>query len=255
MRQSVIELREFYASPLGRAARRMVSRQLTEAWGVAGGMDVLALGYATPFVDAMAAQARRVVAGMPSGQGVETWPIGERNRACLADEAALPLANALFDRILAVHALEECDNAQAVLSEICRVLAPTGRAILVVAARHGLWADDETSPFGHGRPFSRRQLERLVRAVGLEPISWTRALYCPPVRWLARWSNGFEQIGAWLWPPFAGLILMEVMKENVVASPLAHRALQRVRAAPVLRPAGLVGTRDAQVVAKPQQPL
>ena len=50
MRQGVQSLREFYASPLGHAAREMISRKVTEAWADGSGMDVLALGYATPFV-------------------------------------------------------------------------------------------------------------------------------------------------------------------------------------------------------------
>jgi len=50
MRRDVLELRQFYASDLGRAARAMVGRKVIEAWGDAHGLDVLALGYATPFV-------------------------------------------------------------------------------------------------------------------------------------------------------------------------------------------------------------
>ena len=115
MRQSVIELREFYASALGRAARAMIARKVAEVWGGGGGLDVLALGYATPFMAEVGARARRVVAAMPAGQGVEVWPAEAPNRAFLADETALPLPNALFDRILCVHALEECENPLAVL--------------------------------------------------------------------------------------------------------------------------------------------
>ena len=51
MRLGVLTLREFYASPLGRATRTMVARKVTEAWGDSAGLDVLALGYATPFLD------------------------------------------------------------------------------------------------------------------------------------------------------------------------------------------------------------
>ena len=57
MRQGVLELREFYATPLGRVAREMVSRKVAEAWGDARGLDLLALGYATPFLDGLGAEA------------------------------------------------------------------------------------------------------------------------------------------------------------------------------------------------------
>src|ERR1700679_865982 len=190
MRRDVLDLRQFYAGPLGKAAREMVTRKVSEAWGELSGLDLLAFGYATPFLEPRAGRARRVIAAMPAQQGVEAWPLGARNNAVLVDEAALPFPSALFDRVLAVHALEEADSPLAALSELGRVLAPSGRLILVVAARHGLWANAESSPFGHGRPFSRRQLEALVREADLEPAGWTRALYAPPLAWAARWGGG-----------------------------------------------------------------
>ena len=180
MRQDVIELREFYASPLGAAAARMIGRKIGEAWGNIDGLDLLGLGYPIPLV--ADARARRVIAAMPAAQGVEVWPAGSGNLSCLVDDAALPFANALFDRVLAIHALEESDNPLALLREVGRVLAPSGRLIFTVTARRGLWANAEGTPFGHGRSFSRRQLEGLLREADLEPMGWTRALYAPPLK-------------------------------------------------------------------------
>jgi SAM-dependent methyltransferase len=237
MRRDVLDLREFYAGALGAAAREMVSRKVAEAWGGLAGLDLLAFGYATPFVEPICAGARRAIAAMPAQQGVEAWPLGARNDAVLVDEAALPFPNALFDRVLAVHALEESDSPLAVLTEIGRVLAPSGRLILVATARHGPWANAESSPFGHGRPFSRRQLEALVREADLEPAGWTRALYAPPLAWAARWAEGFEQAGARLWPPFAGLILMEAQKQTLAVRAVPARVRARVFAPGALRPA------------------
>jgi SAM-dependent methyltransferase len=230
MRQGVLELREFYATPLGRVARQMVSRKVAEAWGPARGLDLLALGYATPFLEGLGPDARRAVAVMPAAQGVEYWPAGGANRACLAEEGALPLPNALFDRVLAVHALEESHNPLVLLEEICRVMAPSGRLILAVTARHGLWADAENSPFGHGRPFSRRQLERLVREADLSPVGWA-----------SRWAEGFEQAGALLWPSFAGVILMEAIKQTFAVRPKGKSARVPARALPGFAPAPVRG--------------
>jgi SAM-dependent methyltransferase len=237
MRRDVLDLRQFYAGGLGNAAREMVSRKVAEAWGALSGLDLLAFGYATPFLEPLAAGARRTVAAMPAQQGVEAWPLGAPNAAALVDETALPFPSALFDRVLAVHALEESDSPLALLTELGRVLAPSGRLILVVAARHGLWANAESSPFGHGRPFSRRQLEALVREAELEPAGWTRALYAPPLNWAARWAEGFEQAGARLWPPMAGLILMEAQKLTLAARPIQARQRVRVYSPGALRPA------------------
>ncbi|HEX8232835.1 MAG TPA: methyltransferase domain-containing protein [Caulobacteraceae bacterium] len=227
MRRDVLQLRRFYATPLGGAAREMVARKLDEAWGDALGLDVLGLGYATPFLEAFRAGARRTVAAMPADQGVETWPAGARNLACLSEEAALPFPNALFDRVLVVHGLEESDHPAALLAEVWRVLAPSGRVLIVAASRMGAWSGAENTPFGHGRPFTRRQLEALVRGAELEPLAWSRALYAPPLDWSARWAEGFEQVGSRLWPGFAGLILLEAVKQTFALKPKPARALIR----------------------------
>jgi SAM-dependent methyltransferase len=236
MRRDVLELRQFYASDLGRAARLMVGRKVVEAWGDAHGLDVLALGYATPFVASLAPAARRVVAGMPAQQGVEIWPAGARNLSSLVGEDCLPYANALFDRILLVHAIEESPDPIALLREVWRVLAPSGRVIVAVAARNGLWANSEKTPFGHGRPYTRSQLAELLREAELEPAGWTRALYVPPAGWLAGWAEGFEQAGSRLWPGFAGLVLMEAVKQTFAVKPKGVRVRARV-AKPILVPA------------------
>ncbi|MDB5445376.1 MAG: SAM-dependent methyltransferase [Phenylobacterium sp.] len=235
MRRDVLELRQFYASDLGRAARAMVTQKVMEAWGDAHGLDVLGLGYATPFLSTLQPGARRVVAAMPAQQGVEVWPAGGANLATLAGEDSLPFANALFDRILAVHALEESPDAVALLREVWRVLAPSGRVIVAVASRNGPWANVEKTPFGHGRPYSRAQLAELLREAELEPSGWTRALYVPPVSWMARWAEGFEQVGSRFWPGVSGLVLMEAVKQTfaVKARPVRAR-LRAVR--PVLAP-------------------
>jgi SAM-dependent methyltransferase len=240
MRRDVLELRAFYATSLGRAARLMLGRKVQEAWGDAHGLDVLGLGYATPFLDSARDRARRTVAAMPATQGVEAWPGETRNQACLVEETSLPFANAMFDRILAVHALEEADDPAALLREVWRVMAPSGRLIVAVAARDGLWARAETTPFGHGRPFTRRQLESLLREADLEPAGWTRALYAPPITMAAGWSEGFEQVGARLWPRFAGLILMEAVKQTFAVKPRGVRARARVFS-PGLAPAPIGG--------------
>jgi SAM-dependent methyltransferase len=236
MRRDVLELRRFYASDLGQAARTMVTRKVEEAWGDAHGLDVLALGYATPFLGPLMASARRVVAAMPAQQGVEVWPGGAHNLTTLVAEDAFPFTNALFDRILLVHAIEEAPDPVGFLREVWRVLAPSGRVIVAVAARNGLWADAEKTPLGHGRPYSRGQLAELLRDAELEPSGWTRALYVPPVGWMTGWAEGFEQVGSRLWPGFAGVVLMEAVKQTFAVKPKAPRV--RVRAVrPALSPA------------------
>jgi len=236
MRRDVLELRDFYASRLGQAARAAVARKVAEAWGDAGAMDVLGLGYATPYLEAFLGSARRAVAAMPAAQGVEVWPDADRVLACLADEAQLPFPNALFDRILVIHALEEADDPLELMREVWRVLAPAGRVIVAAANRRGVWCNAESTPLGHGAPFTRGQLEGLVRDAQLEPVAWSRALFAPPLTWTAGWADALEQAGQRLWPAFSGLILLEAVKQTFAVKPRGRRAPARVFAPGVLAP-------------------
>ncbi len=212
MRRSIEELRIFYGEPAGALARRLLARRLEDAWGEAASCDVLGLGYATPWLDAFVG-ARRVVAAMPGGQGVEPWPSVGKNRTLLVDDRRLPFPAGAFDRVLLVHALEEADDARALMLEAVRAMAPAGRIILIAAARGGLWARAESTPFGHGRPFTRRQLERLVRDVGLEPTAWSQTLYVPPWPPLLPLAEGLEQVGKRVLPGAAGVILLEATRQ------------------------------------------
>ena len=232
MRRSIEDLRIFYGEPAGALARRLLARRLEDAWGEAANCDVLGLGYATPWLDAFVG-ARRVVAAMPGGQGVELWPQAGKNRTVLVEDRRLPFAAGSFDRILMIHALEEAEDAQALMLEAVRALAPTGRIILVAAARGGLWARSENTPFGHGRPFTRRQLERLVREAGLEPTAWSQTLYVPPWGPLLPLADGLEQIGKHVLPGAAGVILLEATRQAYARA----RPGGAVATAPVRTPA------------------
>ena len=254
MRRDILELREFYATPLGSVVRAMVSRKLVEAWGDAATLDVLGLGYPTPYLERFRGKARRTVAAMPAAQGVEVWPAAGRTLACLADEYALPFPHALFDRILVIHALEEADDPLAVLRDVWRVLAPSGRVIVVVANRRGVWSNAESTPFGHGRPFTRTQLEALLREAELEPTAWSRALFGPPLQWTARWADGLEAVGARLWPGLSGLIMLEAVKQTFAVRPRGRRARARVFAPGVLAPAPIGAAQARESTAIPPSP-
>lgn len=249
MRRNVLDLREFYATPLGGAAHAMIAAKVEQAWGAARNLDVLGLGYATPYLDLLEGGPRRLVAAMPAAQGAEVWPSAGPPKVCLVHEARLPFRNALFDRILLVHALEESDDPLAVLREAWRVLAPSGRIIVVAANRRGPWSNAETTPFGHGRPYARSQLESLIREAELEPTAWSRALYLPPWTWTARWAEAFEQTGAWAWPMLSGVILLEAVKQTFAVTPRGSGART-----PAFSP-GVLAPRPAAGAAKDNGPL
>jgi len=255
MRRAIEDLRAFYGEPKGALVRRLLAKRLEDAWGEAEGCDVLGIGYATPWLDAFVG-ARRVIAAMPGGQGVELWPAIGKNRTLLVDDRCLPFAAGTFDRVLLVHALEEADDPTLLLTEAVRALAPAGRIILAAAARGGMWARAESTPFGHGRPFTRGQLERLVRAVGLEPTAWSQTLYVPPWTPILGLADGFEQVGRRVAPGFAGVILLEATRQAYArARPSGHGARVRVATGTLQPQPATRSPRDGDGVEARSEPL
>ena len=212
MRVDVLALQRFYASSLGDAARRAAARRLATLWPHADGLDVLGVGYPSPYLDRFRAGARRVVTMMPAARGAEPWPAGALVATALSEEARLPFMDAVFDRVLMVHGLEECDAAPAMLREVWRVMAPEGRLVVIAANRWSLWAQSDISPFGYGRPYSRTQLASLLGDSMFEPVVSARALYVPPWRWAAGAADAFERVGELVWPAQGGLVLREAVK-------------------------------------------
>lgn len=214
MRVDVLALQRFYASPLGEAVRRAAARRLAALWPNVDGLDVLGVGYASPYLGRFQG-ARRTVSMMPAAQGAEPWSADNgRVLTTLAEEARLPFMDAVFDRVLLVHALEECDATHAMLREVWRVMAPEGRLVVIAANRWSLWAQSGATPFGHGRPYSRTQLATLLSDAMFEPVVSARALYTPPLTWtpFVRAADAFERVGELLWTPQGGVVLMEAVK-------------------------------------------
>ena len=58
-----------------------------------------------------------------------------------------------------------------------------------------------------------------------------------PGEFRARWAEGFEQAGALLWPPFAGVVLMEAVKQTFAVRPKGVRVRARAPAPVGLQPA------------------
>jgi len=124
----------------------------------------------------------------------------------------------------------------ALLREVWRVLAAGGRILVVVPNRRGLWARIDTTPFGHGRPYSRSQITQLLRDTWFTPIGWSEALYMPPVArgWFTRSAVAWERAGATISAPFAGVHIVEATKQVYRAIPSRR---EKTRLVPSLAPA------------------
>ena len=235
MRPDVFDLREFYHRPLGRVARNLAREQIRRLWPDVRGQSVLGLGYATPYLRPFQGEAERVIALMPSMQGISRWPDDGPNVAALTETHDLPLQDASIDRVLMVHELENTENVRALLREVWRVLASGGRLLVVVPNRRGLWSRFERTPFGHGRPYSQGQLSMLLKEAMFQPTERGAALYLPPFRSrvMLRTAPIWENLGGYLGYTVAGLLLVEADKQVYAVTAVGARARPRPRRRPV----------------------
>jgi SAM-dependent methyltransferase len=137
--------------------------------------------------------------------------------SALVEDSSLPLADNSIDKLLAVHCLEVTEQVTPLLRELWRVLKPEGRLLVIVPNRRGIWAHVDTTPFGHGSPYSRSQIERLLSEALFSPVSVATALHVPPFdrSILVRGATAWERVGARLSPGLGGVLLVEARKETM----------------------------------------
>jgi SAM-dependent methyltransferase len=106
-----------------------------------------------------------------------------------ADACALPLEDASADALVSANLLEHVPDDRKALSEMCRVLRPGARAVVVVPVGPGNY-DYYDRFLGHERRYARGELAGKARAVGLtvlEDIFLGAPLY--PAFWLVKQLN------------------------------------------------------------------
>ncbi|MEQ8444091.1 MAG: methyltransferase domain-containing protein [Alphaproteobacteria bacterium] len=234
MWSDVVDFNRFYRGRLGQTARDYVRTEIRRHWPNAHGLTVVGIGYATPYLDQFTDEAARVVALMPAHQGVTHWPRGAPSRVALTDEVSLPLEDMSVDRLLLVHAVENAEHLRAMMRECWRVLSGHGLLLAVVPARRGIWSRTERTPFGHGKPFSKAQMEKLLKDALFEPVSITRGLYMPPSEseLILRMAPTLERLGRRWVPRLGGALFVEAQKQVYAGTP-ARRLAFRPRLVPV----------------------
>lgn len=243
----LMELQEFYHSATGNWVQRLLTDHINDLWGDVSGLDVAALGYPIPFVSQYLNQAQRLTILMPARQGVAAWPtmvdgldlptvgspdehVTRGNVVALVNEDMIPLRDGSLDRLLLIHALEAGERTRDILREAWRCLKPEGQMIVVIPNRRGVWARFDHTPFGHGRPYSRGQLERQLRSSMFEPEAWINALHMPPFGsgMIVRSARIWERLGTRISPAFSGLILVNSVKQ--LYAPISKGTAVRVKA-------------------------
>lgn len=220
---------DFYTTARGAVAARLVRERLALLWPDLRGQSVLGIGFAAPYLRAWREDAARCIAATPAQIGVTRWPAGSPNLSCTIEEDALPFPDLCFDRVLLVHGLEAAENARRMLREVWRVLKDDGRLLIVAPNRVGMWAHVESTPFGHGQPYSPGQIGRLLGACLFRVEQRDTALYLPPtrLRLVLRGARLWEGGGRLVAPHLAGVTLTEAVKDLYAALPV--QAVKRRR--------------------------
>lgn len=149
---------------------------------------------------------------------------------------ALPFADAIFDRVLAVTVLCFAADAERAVAEMARVLKPGGRLVLGELGRRSWWAAHRRLRGWLGAPVwraagfrSARELRRLAGGAGLEVTELRGGVYYPPCALAARLFASFD---AWLGRRTtlgAAFIAMSATKPSATAPmqrPCGHPSLR-----------------------------
>ena len=229
MSAEVHGLEEFYATPPGAVAARLLGARLRALWPDLTGLDWMGLGWAAPYAPLWSGQRGRRLLLVPETLAARRLPGCALPTFALAEERRLPLPDRSLDRILLVHALEASTRPRSLLRECWRVLRDDGRLLVVAPNRLGPWAQFEHTPFGQGQPYSEGQLQRLLEAQLFRVERREAALFVPPFPWRAalRGAGLWEAAGRGVTRRLGGLVLIEAEKDLFAAMPAGAVSLRR----------------------------
>ncbi len=212
---TILQLKQFYATPLGQCSWRIINSTIAQFWPVARKETIIGAGFATPYLERYRDHNNHMIALMPASQGALYWPALQPNRSALMHESDWPVANQSINRILLVHCVEHTDRLPLLMKELWRVLQPGGRILMVLPHRRGIWNRGSHTPFGDGRPYSLSQIKALLENSRFTFMDARTTLHTPPFtkRMLLRTSPVFELLGAMFCPFFGGVIVVEAEKQ------------------------------------------
>lgn len=225
MAYDVVNFCEFYSTPLGQAAGHQIQACIQEIWPDISHQTLLGLGYALPYLDFYLSPQERVFSLMTAQSGAVLWPDNGSSRIALIEEDNLPLPDQSVDRILMVHALEHTEKPRQLLREAWRVLSGQGRLLIITPNRRSIWAHKDSTPFGHGQPYTMTQLTTLLKNNLFTPIATRRALYMFPSqsRLMMACTPFLDKIGKQVLQKFSGIVCVEAMKQVYAGTPMQVR--------------------------------
>lgn len=218
----VAHLDGFYHSKTGHVVAHFLRKQIQPDLKLDTPRERLAFGY--PFI-CLPQDCPPVL--IPSEMGALCYGALDDVKTASISSHSWPIASDAIDQLIICHGLEYCNDIPACLSEANRVLASTGELFLIVPNRRSLWVRDDKTPLGHGRPFSKGQMTKLLIKSGFEIQEVRRALFVPPFLINApfRLARAIDKFGQYLWRLFGGVIIVRATKRRYATTPKPKAAL------------------------------
>jgi len=219
----IVELVEFYNSPLGEIVNSRLSTLIEDFKKKQSNKSLTGIGYTLPFdpVD---------LHFIPHHIGV--MQNHDNNvKTVLIDDQILPLEDESVDAFVMVHMFEHVQEPRRFLREIWRCLKSNGRILMVIPNRRGFWARFENNPFGHGQPFSKKQIRQVLKDNMFTCTSTGYALSAPPINhaWFAAHVQTLPPVPKILLHKFSGVVVVEAIKQVCAVS---LKAKPRIRFLP-----------------------
>lgn len=226
--EQVAAYERWYTTPLGQLADQVEKQAVFALLPDLAGRRVLDAGCGTGnFSLALACRGAKVVgldrsAAMQLTARQKALNQGQNLLWVRSNLSQLPFAEASFDGVTCILALDFVNERQAALQELVRVLRPGGFLLLAILNRYSLWTLKRTirawfipSLWRQVHFLSRRDLERLLQGQPeLIQLEWGRAIYFPPLKSprLVCYYPYLEALGKKLWAPWAAFLAVVAYK-------------------------------------------
>jgi SAM-dependent methyltransferase len=220
----IIDLLYFYRSPLGRLTHNLILKKLYELWDYPV-THLTGIGYCDSFLDMYQAQGTYCLGLTPIFMGLYVRSGAENYPTVLIDETSLPLRHESQKNILCTHILEHTSYPEVFLNDVFRCLKPEGEVIFIVANRHSTWARNDNTPFGSGRPYSKKQLTLLLEQAGFIIIDCKASLFFSPNTPLTvpYYAQFLEKIGSVFFGRYCGIHIIRCLKRIYVPPMLVQK--------------------------------
>lgn len=222
---------DFYKTKRGRLVTHLIYRQIKAFWQDINKGKIIGAGNAIPWISKIYRKNKEATALCFDSKNIIPCPPGISNQK-IVKENKWQIDDNSIDKILLIHGLESADTPDALLREAWRVLKPMGKILVITPNRRGLWAHYETTPFGHGMPYSKTQLKHILENHSLTVTKTKYALFIPPLKWRFGHKAAIilDKIGEVILPFWAGVILMEAEKKIYAAIPESEKQATEVHA-------------------------